>query len=73
MLEIQQCNMTKRKEITMRILISLLIAMTLVFGTVTSPVFDGGGKVQGENAKSDSFGGSVEGANVDAPSPGIDA
>lgn len=52
---------------------ALVITAIFVLGLAVSPAFAGGGKVQGAQAVSDSFGGSDAGANDEALSPGNNA
>ena len=53
----------------MKKMCALLLSLFLVIGVAASPVCGAGGKVQGENAASDSFGG----ANGKGKSPGNNA
>ncbi|MBU1568009.1 MAG: hypothetical protein KJ630_20600 [Proteobacteria bacterium] len=53
----------------MKKLYALFISLILAFSLTVSPVFAGGDQVQGDNAKSDSFGGETG----NGQSPGNDA
>ncbi len=61
--------MRTQKEVVMKKICSLFVSLVFVLGLTVSPVFAGGGKVQGDNSAQ----GDVQGDLGKGDSPGDDA